>query len=56
MKEDDKKRLLYLKKHYNDTNQAKLFFKHGNPTNFNEWKHDKEFLTVSSNLDFTFPS
>ena len=56
MSDKDKKRLSYIRKCYDSINSAELFFKHGNPNNFNEWKHDKEFLTVFSNLDYTFPS
>lgn len=52
MKDDDKKRLLNIAKHYDNVEHAERFFRCGPPANISDKIWDKEFQTVFSNLDF----
>lgn len=52
LKDDDKKKVLNIIKHYDNIEHAERFFRCGTPSNISDRIRDKEFQTVFSNLDF----
>ena len=51
MKDDDKKKVLNIAKHYNNIEHAERYFRCGPPVNISDRIRDKEFQTVFSNLN-----